>query len=86
MRGDETAYFQTQRNSVILTSSTLPKHACSQPCQAPAPSHLGPGNPMGEQNKKTMCSMEGEANPSSCLWKGSEGRVNRSGIRKKKRY
>lgn len=38
---------------MILTVSSLPKHACSQPCQAPAPSHLDPGNPMVEQNQKS---------------------------------
>ena len=46
---------------MILTGSSLPKHACSQPCGAPAPSHLGPGNPVEEQNKK-LC----------VLWRGKQ--------------
>lgn len=46
---------------MILTGSSLPRHACSQPCRAPAPSHLGPGNPMEEQNKK-LC----------VLWRGKQ--------------
>lgn len=86
MRGDETAYFQTQRSSMILTGSSLPKHACSQPCQTHAPSHLGPGNPVEEENKK-LCVLwrEKQTHLPVC---GKEVREESTdqGSEKKKRY